>query len=475
MYKTKRSKLFSVGLAVLLLCSLFAVPTAADAENAFANPEFSVEGNEVTGWTRNSYSDVYPSVAGNILVQGTEGYDEDAPVAGNIFTSTTSGFGLKSPYILLNEDGRCYIEVWYKSTLDNVMQVVVEEFALEGTTRLIATTFYCPSTSGEWKLYKTHFKEQKDGERVRVTFRTNDYNSNSVENGDVHFMSPYYTTDVPSNYLVDGDFENGMLTGWSTYGTIEGSHAIETETNGNHYLKIKEESGATGIYRMQYNTSTHLLFTHDSYYKFSFKFMPLSSESAPLVELVQITESKGETSTKTTISLSTGSNLSVTTPGKWTEFVYYVQLNGERTVDNVAYDAVRFQVRPRAQTGMTVAYDDFKIEDAENNAMIYQNGVETNTLTAGTPVSARYHNVSDANATFILARYAVENNIEKLVDVKIASAPKEMTAFTEDTILEFTSTDAGDIIKTFAFNGSALLVPDADTKVATVSAVVTDN
>jgi len=470
MYKTKRSKLFSVGLAVLLLCSLFVVPTAADAENAFANPEFSVEGNEVTGWTRNSYSDVYPSVAGNILVQGTEGYDEDAPVAGNIFTSTTSGFGLKSNYLLLNEDGRCYISVWYKSKLDGVMQVVVEEFAIDGTTRLKATTINCPSTSGDWKLYKMHFKEKMEGKRVRVTFRMNDNGSNLAVNGDVHFMSPYYTADVPENYLVDGGFDNGVSTGWSKVGTPVGEFSVKAEENGNYYLEIAETSnGENSMYRVSYNTPADLLLTYGNYYKFSYKFKPVSDGSTPMVELVQITAAGGEISRS-----SYGEALGTPVDGGWTEYVGYIHLNAQKTPGDDTTKAERIQIRARAKAGMTVAYDDFKIEDAKNNIMIYQNGIETDTLDSNATVSARYHNVSTKSSMFILARYTLENNVKKLADVKIVTAPNGMTAFSDDSVLEISNTQAGDTIKAFALSIASTMVPDAEMKIATVLATASD-
>lgn len=478
MYKTSRTKLASIGMVMVLLLGMLILPVSAEEDNLFTNPEFSITESDgrktIPGWSLYGTGDIE-----NILTPDDALYDENPNAEGNMFHSTTNGAGIiTSDYLALNEDGSSFISVWYKSSSKNAIRFVVVGYD-NTDTEVESVNEYLPSTEGVWAKHEYKFSTVKNATKVKVIIRLVDYSekingewvvTGKVEEGNIFCMAPYYTNVIPKVYIPNADFESGSVDGWAfSSSTDEGRGTFEAaqETNGNYYLKIT--TNGENACRVQGKSSSTELFEHGKTYKLTFKFLPLTEGSTPQLDVFGLNKNGYQVSTLSASIV----NLNTLQKDKWTEYVCYITLEGEETTKteekrNGKAEMMQFQIR--AQGNHVAGYDDFKIELAANNAMIYQNGVETETLVPGTTVSARYHNISAADATFVLARYTTEGDTMRLADVKITSAPKEMTTAAEDVILEITSHASGDIIKAFAFNTSTSLTPETEPSVATVAA-----
>lgn len=481
MFKSKCTKLGSIGIVMVLLLGMLVLPTSAEEDNLFTNPEFYITDNDgrktIPGWS------LYGTAAiENVLTPDDALYDETVNKEGNIFHSKTNGAGLISAgYLELNENGSALISVWYKSSSKNAIRFVIEGYD-DNDTKVEDVNEYLPSTEGVWSKHEYKFTSSKSATKVRVIIRLVNYTekvndesiiTGSVENGNIFFMAPYYSTEIPKVYIPNSDFESGNVDGWTYVSSTDkgrGSLELAQETNGNYYLKIT--TNGENACRVQGKSSSTDLFEHGKTYKLTFKFLPLTEGSTPTLAVYGLNKNGYQVSTLS------ASAVSLNTPeiDKWTEYVCYVVLTGEAVQNDAGTieekrlgkaEMMQFQIR--ANGNHAAGYDDFKIAHANNNAMIYQNGLETTTLTSGA-VHARYHNISDAESKFVMVLYelSADGKTKTLKEISVVTANADMAAAADDAVIDtITVPNEGNYqVKAFALNEMTSLTPIIKAKTA---------
>jgi len=482
MKKTKCTKMVSLGIAMMILLSGFVLPTSAQEDNLFINPEFQIteieEKEKILGWS------LYGSgVMDNILTPDDTLYDENANMDGNMFHSSVNGAGLiSSDFLPLNEEGSALISVWYKSSSKNAIRYVIEGYD-SADVKVESVNEYLPSTEGVWTKYDYKFTTTKSAVKVKVIIRLVNFTekinevstiTGPVETGNIYFMAPFYTNEVPKVYITNSDFETDGTKTWgfaSSTDAARGNFEVTQENDGNKYLKI--ESTTENACRITARTDLNELMTNGKNYKFSFKFMPISEGSTPQLEIFGVNENGYQVAQLSAMITALGT----LSKGTWTEYVCYFTLTGENTKEVYPKEedakkiglsrAIQFRVRAKANE--TVGYDDFNVEETKNNAMIYQNGVETSILSPGA-FSARYHNISDKSNTFIVALYKLNSNGRKILDkIEITTANANMTLASDDAVIDtITIPDDGGSyqVKAFALDGLDSLKPSMKAKTA---------
>ncbi len=477
MYKKNRTKLGSIGMVMVLLLGLLVLPASAEADNLFTNPELYITesegGKRVPGWSMYSNATIE-----NILTPGDELYDETVNMEGNMFHSKTNGAGIISNgYLPLNEQNRAVVSLWYKSSRDNTIRLIIEEFNDLNEKIIDSTpTEYLPSTEGEWKKHDYVFTASENATKVKVIIRCVDYSekingtwtvTSTVAESNIFFMLPSYSTSVIIPLIVNGDLETNSTSGWSYVSSSEnatGIYEVVKEQFGNHYLKVT--APANTQMRTKITTSSESLLAKGDIVKITFKFMPISAGAMPRLDIQEVLENG---STQVVISKSAqGSATILGTVGneRWTEYVVYHTISGEATKRL----SLHFYAQKDETAETIAAYDDVTIEKAKNNVMIYQNGVEITTLTPGAAVNARYHNVSDTASKFVMALYEVsaDGKTKTLREVSIVTANAGMTVAGDDAVIDtITVPNEGNYqVKAFALNEMNSLTPVIKAKTA---------
>lgn len=483
MKKTKCTKMVSLGIAMMILLSLFSLPSLAESNLVdFVNPEFDISTHEgkkrVEGWT--FYGD---ATIDEILSPNDPAYLENPNADGNVFHSTKNGHGLiTSNFLPLNSDKKALISLWYKSTLKNVLRIVVESYNDTNSDPVeVSAPEYLPSTNDAWKQHKYVFSTESDVTKVKVIIRVVDFTekkpveqedgsivnewvvTSPVSDANVHFMSPSYSLEIPVIHVIGGDFEsNTEVADYSNITSVDTNGknfmTIETEQNGNQYILI-DAKNYTDKAQIRFQMTTIDLKASTTY-KVSFKAKGNSPTNGGRLDLY-IYKDRTMLLEKKKLITSTIGNLGSFNADTWTEYVGYFSTTEEEN------GVGRIQIW--TDKGYWSAIDDIIVEEAKNNAMIYQNGVETTVLSPGA-FSARYHNISDKNNTFIVALYKLNSDGRKILDkIEITTANANMTLAGDDAVIDtitIPNDGASYQIKAFALDGFDSLKPSMKAKTA---------
>lgn len=163
--------------------------------------------------------------------------------------------------------------------------------------------------------------------------------------------------------------------------------------------------------------------------KVAFKAMPNSDGKIPIVEI------SGESEIQCT-------DADEPEEGKWTEYVGYFTPSANAV--QLVFDG-------------EVAYDDIRVAPAETEIMLFQNGLETETVSSGT-VSAHLYNASETALQFFLAIYQGNGGeAVELIDCKAAVCPPGTNS---DTVLSLEVPDGTNYsVRAFAWDGVGSMKP----------------
>ncbi len=454
MNKTKRTKIVSLGLTVLLLCGLFCVPVVAQGDNFLVNPQFELdENNDLFGWTlTQNHKDVVVKVTEQDIVKADTtftGTGNTLNIVKNENEAANWVYIQTEGYMPLTKEREGHFSIYYKSTVDNAGRIYFYEYADErGTTSDASYEVKfknLPSTNGKWTLYDVGYKAKyQNTQYIKIALRFQAASEAESLTANTSFAAPLFNWDIPEKYYINSNFESGY-DDWSEYASDGGARDIFAEQNGNHYLKISQESNENSTYYRVFRNSETL--TYGNIYKVSFKFLPTNNET-PVIQISQAKTGIGEAKTwknAKVVPLGTQENK------KWCEYVCYVKMDGIRNKNGVDYEVDYMQLVLRANSGQTVGYDDVKVEDARGEFTFIQNNVEINELRAEN-LKMNYFNMEQQDVTCVFALYKNNGTAKTLADVSVMTSPALSISDTSTNVsLEITTSFENQISEIFSF------------------------